>query len=75
MSRLTANSNCGNLVVFGLDNGLGWFCDTIDASANEIIDSNDGCSRGRLLEVLANTDVDSKYMEAIAMDLDPGSMD
>jgi hypothetical protein len=74
MSRFTCRHEDGWTVAYGLDHALGWFYQEFDAYDNCITDEDTfstGLGRGRLLELLEQTDALESHKSAIALDLCP----
>lgn len=75
MSRLTATKANGRVVAFGLDHAVGWFYqEYISMREEPVVDLDSlftGLGRGRLLELLEDTDATTEQKSRIALDLDP----
>ncbi len=77
MSRFSATKlGSGNTVTYGLDHILGWFYSEENAKGEIIADEDSaltGLGRGRLLELLDDTNAPKEHCFLIAMDLDPAT--
>jgi hypothetical protein len=68
MSRRMATKNDGTVVIYGLDHIFGWFYQEMDDKGDCIVDE-DSLSKGKLLDLLEDTDAPEDIKCSIAMDL------
>jgi hypothetical protein len=75
MAKKTAVRNNGNRVFYGLDHACGWFYQEYATGNDEPIMDIDtvfgGLSKGRLLDLLEDTDAPEQDKFNIAMDIAP----
>ena len=68
MSRRMATKNNGTVVIYGLDHVFGWFYQEMNDEGDCVVDE-DSLSKGKLLNLLEDTDAPEDIKGCIAMDL------